>query len=130
MAGLNDAARAFILAKNVPSVLLPELKRFHTLVAISADRIVGIGALDGPEVKRVHVLAAVQGQGVGKLIMRELEALARRQGLGQLQLSASLSSVSFYSAIGFRSDKLATVVIGDATFQNVAMSKDLPRDGT
>ena len=60
--------------------------------------------------------------------MREVEALARRQGLDHLELSASLSSVSFYSAIGFRSAESATHVIGDATFQNVAMTKDLPPD--
>jgi len=127
MAGLNDAARAFIVAKNAPSILVPELFSFNTLVAISANRIVGIGALDGREVKRVHVHPAAQRRGVGKLIMRELEVLARRQGLDHLQLSASPSSVSFYSSIGFRSTESATVVIGDATFQSVVMTKDLPR---
>jgi hypothetical protein len=60
MTGLNDAARAFIVARNVPSWLVPELRRFKTLVAMSADRLVGIGALDGPEVKRVHVHPAAR----------------------------------------------------------------------
>ena len=125
MAGLNEAARAFIVAKNVPSILAAELAGFKTLVAISAHGIVGVGALDGPEVKRVHVHPAAHRRGIGKLIMHELEALARREGMAHLQLSASLSSVSFYSAIGFHFVESVTLVIGDATFQNVAMAKNL-----
>lgn len=61
------------------------------LVARRDGQAIGCGAIrriadDTGEVKRMYAVPAVQGQGVGRLILQTIEAEARRQGLESLFL--------------------------------------------
>src|SRR5262249_48241634 len=47
----------------------------------SQGRLLGVGSLDGHEIKRVYVLPGTQGQGVGRALMRALEAEGQWRGL-------------------------------------------------
>jgi GNAT superfamily N-acetyltransferase len=125
LGGLNDAARALVMAKNVPDVLQTELGRFFTLVAVTANGVAAVGALDGQEIKRLYVHPRAQRRGLGKILLRELEAEARRTGSRHLEISASPSSISFYAAAGFRASDPVINMVGAAEFRHVTMTKDL-----
>jgi N-acetylglutamate synthase-like GNAT family acetyltransferase len=125
MAGLNAAARSFIVAKNTPEAVAEELARVFALVAVGAHGLEAVGVLDGAEIKRLYVHPDCQRRGTGASLARALEAEARRQGLQRLQLQASPSSVGFYSRLGFTEVGRETTQNGDAEFVHVQMVKQL-----
>lgn len=74
------------------------------LVAEDDDgRIAGFAQLDPAEgvVEAVYVDPDFMRRGIGRALMRALEAEAGRLNLPRLVLDASLNAVPFYSAIGF-----------------------------
>ncbi len=79
------------------------------LVARRGDRVVGCAGLrvlaDGlGEVKRVFVAPIARGHGLGRLLMFELEQVARAQGLRTLRLdtrSDLLEARALYAALGY-----------------------------
>ncbi len=79
------------------------------LVARQAGRALGCGALRVDpagygEVKRMFVLPAARGLGLGRRILDELEAEARRMGLACLRLETGISqpeAIALYRASGF-----------------------------
>ena len=72
-----------------------------TLVFEKAGRIVGTGTLAGNEIKRVFVDPACQRQGVGRLIMEQLENRAAATGVATVRLDASLPARDFYERLGY-----------------------------
>ena len=100
---LSEELRALIQALNAHLLALtPAEHCFHmspvemaapdttVFVAREAGRAVAMGALRRHgtigEVKRMYTVPEMQGQGIGGLILAEIEALARREGLKQLVL--------------------------------------------
>jgi putative acetyltransferase len=125
MAGLNEAARRVIIAKNVPDRLAAELERAHTVVAVDGDDVVGVAALDRTELIRFHVAKSHQGRGIGSAMLMLLEEQARLNGVARLELLASPSSEGFYASYGFTSLGEDRAVSGAAEFVNVKMEKAL-----
>jgi len=72
-----------------------------TLVFDKAGRIVATGTLAGDEIKRVFVEPALQGRGLGRLIMQRLEEQAVSLGIDTVRLDASLPAKSFYDRLGY-----------------------------
>jgi putative acetyltransferase len=64
---------------------------------------VGIGALvvDRSELRACYVLPDAARQGCGSALVREIERLARANGLTRLELAASLNAEAFYAAHGY-----------------------------
>lgn len=54
------------------------------------------------KIERVAVLRPYRGQGMGVAIMAEVEAEARRWGLGRVKLAAQEEAVPFYLSLGYR----------------------------
>jgi GNAT superfamily N-acetyltransferase len=125
MGELDAHTRAFIVARNVPEAIAAELGRSFTLVAVGPARVEAVGALAGEQLERVYVHPSCQRQGIGALLVRALEAEARRGGVRRLTLQASPSSVPFYQALGFVALGQETSRNGEAVFVHVRMSKDL-----
>ncbi len=71
------------------------------IVFEKAGRIVGTGTLAGNEIKRVFVDPACQQEGVGRLIMEQLENLAAGAGVPLVRLDAALPSRRFYEHLGY-----------------------------
>lgn len=51
--------------------------------------------------ERVAVLRQVRGRGVGRALMHELEAQARRRGHREVLLGAQVSALPFYERLGY-----------------------------
>lgn len=79
--------------------------RLH-LVALAAGEVVGYTCLileaDGTgHLRQVSVREDVRGQGVGRALMAEAEAEARRRGVGRIWLNARQSAQGFYHRLGY-----------------------------
>lgn len=72
-----------------------------TIVLANGPRVIGTGTLFGKEIRRVFVLKKFQGQGLGKLIMIRLEAVASGKGIEKVVLCSSLVSKAFYDRLGY-----------------------------
>jgi GNAT superfamily N-acetyltransferase len=128
MDGLNAAARALVISKNGPEAVGADLARCFTVVAVEADAVVALAALDGSEVRRVYVRPEHQRRGLGRLLVRALEAEGRARGLAGLELQASPASVAFYQSLGYRELGRETTTNGEAEFLHVRMSRELGQD--
>jgi GNAT superfamily N-acetyltransferase len=73
------------------------------VVAVDGASVVGFGQLNQStgEVDAVYVLPERQGEGIGRLLLAELEGQARAWGLGKLELSATLNAAGFYQRAGY-----------------------------
>src|SRR5581483_4107771 len=75
---------------------------------------VGVGALvvAKSELRACYVLPSVARRGVGAVIVREIERLAREQGVRELHLESSVTAEPFYTALGYRVEKRGEHAIG------------------
>ena len=64
-------------------------------------KIIGTGTLLNTNIRRVFVDPSYQHQGLGKIIMRNLEEKALEVGINILDLSSSLVSKRFYDSLGY-----------------------------
>jgi len=85
----------------------------HMIVVEEGGSIVATGTIVGSHIKRVFVEPALQGRGYGKAIMVYLEDFARRAGIGETDLDASLVSKPFYDALGYEVGKPDSIDVGD-----------------
>ncbi|MGY2044574.1 GNAT family acetyltransferase [Pseudomonas pergaminensis] len=92
---------ARVAANFTPEAVLELLKRRVVLVAVQEREIVATAALDGNVVRSVFVNPALQGQGIGRLLMIEIELRAREAGVTVLSVPSSLTAEPFYAKLGF-----------------------------
>ncbi|MDO9345574.1 GNAT family acetyltransferase [Pseudomonas pergaminensis] len=92
---------ARVAANFTPEAVLELLKRRVVLVAVQERVIVATAALDGNVVRSVFVNPALQGQGIGRLLMIEIELRAREAGVTVLSVPSSLTAEPFYAKLGF-----------------------------
>ncbi|ROM55246.1 GNAT family N-acetyltransferase [Pseudomonas rhodesiae] len=85
-----------------PDAVRELLKRRVVLVAVQGRVIVGTAALDAKVVRSVFVNPTRQGQGIGRLLMSEIELRAREAGVATLSVPSSLTAEPFYARLGFR----------------------------
>ena len=71
------------------------------LIAELDGKMIGTGTLLGEQIKRVYVEPKLQGKGLGKMIMQQLEKLANDNGIKEIRLYASIPAKKFYDAIGY-----------------------------
>lgn len=98
------------------------------LVAEGKQGVVGFGSLvpKNNELRACYVEPSSSGSGAGQAILKELEALARKLKLQQLQMDASLNAESFYLRHGYRVDgRGAHILRSGRKMQCVYMSKKL-----
>jgi GNAT superfamily N-acetyltransferase len=81
--------------------ILKNAKEGYTLVIEKDSQIIGTGTIADDEIMRVFVDPVFQKQGLGKIIMRELERRAVSAGAGVVKLDASLPSKKFYELLGY-----------------------------
>ena len=65
------------------------------------------------QVRCVAVAPHVQGQGVGKLLMKYLEELAQQKGIKEIILDARENAVKFYLSIGYEVFEESYLLFGE-----------------
>ncbi|QND49727.1 GNAT family N-acetyltransferase [Rhizobium lusitanum] len=84
-----------------PVAVLKLLGSRTVLVAMKGEDVAGTASLDDAVVRTVFVSPAVQGQGVGTLLMAEIERIARIGGVMLLTVPSSVTAQAFYAKLGF-----------------------------
>ncbi|MGN2411416.1 N-acetyltransferase family protein [Pseudomonas syringae] len=84
-----------------PEALAELMLRRLVFVAVAKEVIVGTASLDGRAVRSVFVDPEWHRQGVGRLLMTEVERVARENGVVSLVVPSSLTAQGFYVALGF-----------------------------
>ncbi|PVV67260.1 GNAT family acetyltransferase, partial [Pseudomonas sp. HMWF011] len=92
---------ARVASNFTPDAVLALLQRRVVLVATQDQLIVATASLDGNVVRSVFVNPALQGQGIGRLLMIEIELRAREAGVTVLSVPSSLTAQAFYAKLGF-----------------------------
>jgi GNAT superfamily N-acetyltransferase len=125
------AAIAFFHEYHRPESILSDASEGYTVVVHDDGRLVGTGSRLDSDVRRVFVRPEHQGQGIGRLIMAELETEALAQGIERLGLSASLPALEFYLALGYTIASEESYELEEgARLDYYEMAKDLrPRGG-
>jgi GNAT superfamily N-acetyltransferase len=63
----------------------------------------GVVSVDRTTIQALFVAPDRQGKGIGRVLLGVAEAAARRRGVTELQVPASLTALGFYERMGFRS---------------------------
>jgi len=85
-----------------PDEMAELIKKRKVFVALTGSRIIGTASLDSKIIRTVFVAPDVQRQGVGKLLMTEVERTAREAGIEMLVVPSSVTAEHFYAKLGFR----------------------------
>lgn len=92
---------ARVASNFTPQAVLQLLARRTVLVALQDQQIVATAALDANVVRSVFVNPALQGQGIGRQLMVDIEQRAREAGVTVLSVPSSLTAERFYTRLGF-----------------------------
>ncbi len=86
-----------------PDRYVAAMELFEFMVAEVEGEILGLCVLDldNAELNALYVAPWTIGKGIGRELMAVAEELARKRGLAQLWLRATLNSVSFYEGVGY-----------------------------
>jgi GNAT superfamily N-acetyltransferase len=86
-----------------PAAVSQLIARRTVFIATLEGRVVGTASLDGSVVRTVFVAPDVQGRGIGRRLMAEIERTARARNIAVLSVPSSVTAESFYAGLGFRS---------------------------
>jgi putative acetyltransferase len=98
------------------------------VVAVAANIVIGYGFFNvsDRELRALYVLPQYAGQGAGRLIMFQLESLAREKGIGRMTLQSTGNAVGFYKKLGYQEIKTERHQINvEVSIACVRMEKDL-----
>ena len=93
---------ARVASNFTPEAVLQLLTRRTVLVALQDQEIVATAALDVNVVRSVFVNPVLQGQGIGRQLMVDIEQRAREAGVTVLSVPSSLTAEPFYTKLGFQ----------------------------
>ena len=85
-----------------PDAVLALMARRTVFVATIGNHVVGTASLDGSAVRTVFVAPDVQARGIGKLLMAEVERIARERDIQVLTVPSSVTAETFYARLGFK----------------------------
>ncbi|MEA5460254.1 GNAT family N-acetyltransferase [Arcicella sp. LKC2W] len=112
-------------------VLKDEDQADHAMIVDSeTDEIVGVARMQTNtptqgQVRCVAVSPDVQGKGVGKLLMKYLEDVAKEKGIKEIILDARENAVKFYQSIGYTIFEDSYLLFGE--IQHYKMRKELSK---
>ena len=99
----------------------------HILAAFDGDKIVGCVILHAKEngvmkLRQMAVHRAVQGSGIGTIIVKAAEAAALKYGFKKMDMHARMVAVDFYKKLGYI---ITSDVFTEVGIPHVVMEKNL-----
>ena len=85
-----------------PSAVRQLIEKRTVFVATVGSRVVGTASLDESVVRTVFVAPDAQAQGIGRLLMAEIERTARERNIPTLTVPSSVTAEPFYARLGFK----------------------------
>ncbi|UUO23302.1 GNAT family N-acetyltransferase [Colwellia sp. M166] len=84
-----------------------ESQSYHRVILDDMDNVIGVGRLHKSEqhkaqVRYMAIAETAKGQGLGKLLLTELESIARQVGVDSIELNARESAIGFYLQLGYQ----------------------------
>jgi GNAT superfamily N-acetyltransferase len=98
----TDAIIARVEQSFGPDAVRELIARRTVFVATIGERLVGTASLDGSVVRTVFVAPDDQARGIGKLLMAEVETIARARSIATLTVPSSVTAEPFYARLGFK----------------------------
>lgn len=106
-------AVAFFKDFHAEEKILERSRKGKVLVVERAGEVIGTGSFSGTEIFAVFVHPDWQGTGLGKALMRRLEAEALASSVTEARLSVSLVSRHFYESLGYRLIEACSKDVGE-----------------
>lgn len=105
-----------------------EQQSFHLMWCVRPGVPIGVGRIHQVDTERAHVrymavLECWQGTGIGRELMRGLEAEAERLGVREIVLNARTNIARFYAALGYEETGPGPLLFGE--IPHIAMRKTL-----
>ncbi|MGB8226626.1 MAG: GNAT family N-acetyltransferase [Sedimentisphaerales bacterium] len=91
--------------------ILKAAKEGYTVVLEKGNRLIGTATLIDGYITRVFVNPEFQKQGLGKLLMKKLEAKALLAGIRTVKLDSSLPAKKFYDSLDYKTIKKTFVKV-------------------
>lgn len=126
----DGTQRRAVYAAYATHLFVETVGPIETVVAEEGGRLVGMAQLDPREgrLRALFVDADLQGQGLGRLLLADIERRSREHRLGILHGAMALNAVPFYTRAGFRPAGRSAVLRSAATaIPVVPMEKVLER---
>lgn len=106
----------FLYNHETPKKFLKRGKNRIYIVAVKGKRIIGIAGLEENDVKSFFVNPSFHKKGIGKLLINEIEKIAKSRNLKKLIVNSSFNAQGFYEKCGFKkvrkfSNKIETIVL-------------------
>jgi GNAT superfamily N-acetyltransferase len=97
------AQRRAVFLTYAESLFVDIIQPFDTIVAERDGVLVGVAQLDpaAARLRALFVTPALQGRGLGRVLMTSVERLARAHRLSEIDGAMSLNAVPFYRGVGF-----------------------------
>ncbi|WP_417348848.1 GNAT family N-acetyltransferase [Ferrimonas sp.] len=102
----SDAAMDLWTAGQCTQAFADEVSKTFYLLERGGSPLVCGAIIDG-QIEGRFVSPRCSGQGLGKRILKHLEAVAREQGLTRLTLESTLNAAPFYRSQGYRGEQIA-----------------------
>jgi GNAT superfamily N-acetyltransferase len=101
---------------------IKELATQRQMFVADQDGVVGTVSRDGNKVYTMFVHPRAAGRGVGRLLMRHIEALSVIDGYDHMETGASITAHDFYGRLGYIDVRSTETAFG----LNYVLRRDLP----
>tara|TARA_R110000737_G_scaffold326879_2_gene340832 strand:- start:252 stop:1148 length:897 start_codon:yes stop_codon:yes gene_type:complete len=95
-----------------------EAQSYHRIIVDDMAHIVGVGRLhkysqDKAQIRYMAISHQLQGQGLGQLMISELENLAAQAGVKTIELNARANAIGFYQQLGYVNEGYSHTLYGE-----------------
>ena len=101
-----------------------EGQSYHRVIVDDIDNIVGVGRLHKSSqyeanIRYMAISPLVQGQGLGKLLIAELELVAAQAGITKITLNARSDAIGFYQSLGYVDKGYSHTLYGEVSHNSM-----------
>ncbi|MFT6918727.1 MAG: thioesterase domain-containing protein [Cognaticolwellia sp.] len=104
-----------------------EAQSYHRVIVDDTDNIVGVGRLHNAsqaqaQIRYMAISDPVRCQGLGKLLISELERIAAEVGVKTIALNARFNAISFYQRLGYSDEGYSHTLFGNVKHNKMIKS--------